>query len=119
MNPTEILKNLLLQLEAEINSTGVHKIQFHQQRVKQNHMGFLGCNGRLWISPSSLGYDIELSGKSLEKQMYPFMQSLCGRECDGYKQKNAKLGKKDSPFWRVNDFKLVKDAVLHYSQTSK
>jgi hypothetical protein len=50
--------------------------------------------------------------------MYPFMRDLCGRECDGYKQTNARLGKKDNPFWRVNDFELVKKAVFRYASTS-
>jgi hypothetical protein len=119
MKNIEVLKNRLLQLEAEVNSNGEIKIQFHQQSVQKKHMCFLGGNGRLWVSPSSDGYDITLSGKSLENQMYTFMRNLCGKECDGYKQTNAKIGKNDAPFWRVNDFKLVKDAVLHYAETKK
>jgi hypothetical protein len=112
------LKSRLAALEQEINSGGQYKVQLHQQDVHKHHLSFSGGNGRIWISPNTEGYDISLSGKSLERQMYPFMRDLCERECNGYKQTNARLGKKDNPFWRVSDFDLVKRAVFHYASTS-
>ena len=114
----ENLRDRLAALEQEINSSGQYNIQLHQQNVHKHHLSFSGGNGRIWISPKAEGYDISLSGKSLERQMYPFMRDLCGRECDGYKQTNERLGKKDNPFWRVSDFELVKKAVFRYASTS-
>lgn len=113
----EDLKSRLAALEREINSSGQYNIQLHQQNVHKHHLSFSGGNGRIWISPNSEGYDISLSGKSLASQMYPFMRDVCGRECDGYKQTNERLGKKDNPFWRVNDFALVSASVHHYART--
>jgi|688.fasta_scaffold236373_2 hypothetical protein len=114
----EDLKKRMLNLLDQINALGNHQLQVHQQRVTKEHLCFMGGNGRIWITPCTAGYDISLSGKSLENQMYPFMRDLCGRECDGYKQTNARLGRKDNPFWRVNDFELVKKAVFRYASTS-
>ena len=78
-------------------------------------MSFSGGNGRIWITPSLDGYDISLSGASLQKQMYPFMKDRVGRDCDGFKQRNKDL--KNQPFWRVSDFELVRQAVIHYADT--
>jgi hypothetical protein len=117
MNHIEILKTKLLHLEKEINSRkDCNIITFDQQSRTAKHMSFIGGNGRINITPCSGGYDIALSGQSLEKQMYHFMQKLCGRKNDGYKQTKPLP---HVPFWRVDNFELVKTAVLHYAKTRK
>ncbi len=113
------VKVQLIALEAEVNSqldSGFVRIKFQQQLEKDANMSFIGGNGRIYIQPSALGYDISLSGKSLEKEMYSFMHKLCGQECTDYKQKNKSKGKKDQPFWRVDDFEIVKKAVYQYAR---
>jgi len=82
-------------------------------------MSISGANGRVWIQPSTAGYDVSLSGESLEKQLYTFMKELFGHECNGYKQTNNNEGTKRQPFWRTSDFKKVRAAVCHYAKTSK
>ena len=116
MKNTEILKTKLLYLEDEINSRKDCSIKFHQQDVTKEHMSFTGGNGRIGVSPSSEKYDIVLSGQSIEKQMYGFLQKTCGKDHDGYKQTKPEP---HAPFWRVSDFELVKKAVLHYAKTKK
>ncbi len=113
------LKLRLQELVGEVNATNAGCLKFHQQQKTEGNMSFIGGNGRLYVQPSSLGYDISLSGKSLEKEMYPFMRELCGSECTGYKQPNRSIGKKNQPFWRVESFELVKEAVYRYSKTIK
>lgn len=75
-------------------------------------MSFIGGNGRIGIQPFHSEYDVSLSGKSVEKQMYKFMCDLCGKNPNGYKQTKSR-----QPFWRVADFKLVEKAVYHYAKT--
>ena len=116
----EIVKNQLERLVNSINSTqGDLRIKFNQQVKQTKNMSLTGGNGRLYVQPSTEGYDISLSGKSLENGMYGFMSGLCKKECDGYKQLNERLGKKDQPFWRVDDFNIVREAALHYAKTRK
>ena len=110
----EDLRKRLLALQNEINAATA-RIQLHQQSVIRANMSFSGGNGRIWITPSLDGYDISLSGASLQKQMYPFMKDRVGRDCDGFKQRNKDL--KNQPFWRVSDFDLVRQAVIHYADT--
>ena len=119
MKQAEILKNRLMQLVDEANTSPEINIQFNQQRVVKEHMSITGGNGRLYITPSVDGYDISLSGISIEKKMYAFMRDLCGKECDGYKQLNKKIGKENQPFWRVSDFKIVATAIYQYAKTKK
>jgi len=109
----EIACKQLLKLVEEINqSNSNYKIKFNRQVKQTKNMSFSGANGRLAVQPSSVGYDISLSGESIQKQMYGFMRNLCGKECDGYKQLNTKLGKYDQPYWRVADFSLVKKSSI-------
>jgi hypothetical protein len=110
MKNTEILKNKLLQLQSEVNINPLHNIKFEQQEAKKENMGFIGGNGKIYIQPFHSEYDISLSGKSIEKQMYQFMCDLCGKR-EGYKHKSRQA------FWRVTDFKLVEKAVYHYAKT--
>lgn len=112
------LKQRLLELRDQVSITGKN-IELHQQEVKTKNLSFSGGNGRLCIKPNTEGYDISLEGQSIQKQMYPFMKELCGKECDGYKQKNTRLGQLNSPFWRVRDFDLVRKAVIHYAGTGR
>ena len=116
----EIVCKQLVKLVDEINSSNSNsKIKFNRQIKKTKNMSLSGANGRLWVTPSNVGYDISLSGKSIQKQMYPFMRDLCGKECDGFKQLNTKLGKKNQPYWRVSDLSLVEKAAYYYAATSK
>jgi hypothetical protein len=94
MNATEILEIRLHRLEAEVNAAGRNKIQFCQERVQRNSMSFIGGNGLLYVTLSFYEFDISLSGKSLQTQMYPFMRDLCGKECDGYKQTKKLSGRR-------------------------
>jgi hypothetical protein len=112
-------RKLLIDIVKEINTfQGSLKITFNQQARQKKNMSFCGGNGRLWVQPVTEGYDVSLSGKSLEKQMYGFMSNLCDRECDGYKQTNMNKGKKENPFWRVADFDKVRKAAYYYAETN-
>ena len=116
----DILKSLLEKLVDSINSDqGNLKIRFNQQVKQTKNMSLTGGNGRLYVQPAIDGYDISLSGKSLENEMYGFMRSLCNKDCDGYKQLNKRLGKKDQPFWRVEDFNMVRESAYHYAKTRR
>jgi hypothetical protein len=119
MNRTDILLAQLRTLEAEINAAGPFVLKLNQQKVTKENMSFSGGNGRIALQPCSDGYDISLSGKSLEAEMTPFMEHLCGRACDGFKQTNKSIGKADQPFWRVKDFQFVVQAVNYYAKTRK
>ena len=112
----EAAKKKLIELVDDVNSLSPsNEVQFHQQDVVKKHMAIIGGNGRLCIHPTSTGYDIGLSGKALEINMYGFMRDLCQKECTGYKQTNKRIGKNDLPFWRVEDFSLVQKAAYHYA----
>ena len=108
-------KSRLHQLVDEINKdAGYNKVRFHQQRVRKAHMSIEGRNGRLTVKPTQKGWDLGLSGQSLEKEMYEYMCRLTG------KQKHDKFGfpnRQAMPIWEVNDLKLVDKAVRHYSKT--
>ena len=103
-------KEKLEQLVEEINLLSSRKIRFHQQAKVKKHMAIKGSNGTLYIQPTTTAYDICLYGQSLEAEMSPFMQSLCGNKCMGYKQSNNR-----EPFWRVDDFRVVREAVFRYA----
>jgi hypothetical protein len=62
-----------MQLKSEVNINPLHNIKFEQQPVKEENMSFTGGNGRICIQPFHSEYDISLSGKSIEKQMYQFI----------------------------------------------
>lgn len=111
----EKLQKLLVQINA---SRATSKLKFNQQVKITSHMSLSGGNGRIWINPHREGIDVSLSGQSLEKQMYGFMFRLFGRDCDGFKQKNAGKGFKRQPFWRTTDFRQVKEVAFKYAKTS-
>jgi hypothetical protein len=109
----ETTKDRLLQLEEEITSLSLkNKIKFHQQRVIKKHMALKSTNGSLWVVPNKNSYDVCLSGQSLVAEMTPFMRKLCGNDCTGYKQTKPKP---HQPFWRVEDFQIVKDSVYRFA----
>ena len=106
----ETTKERLLLLEKEIKSLSLKKdIEFHQQRVVKKHMALKSANGALWIVPNQSSYDICLSGRSLVAEMTPFMTKLCGSDCRSYKQPKPNI-----PYWRVEDFQIVKKAVHRF-----
>ncbi len=115
MNIAETKKRLNELIDRVNASNPIHKIEFHQQDVVKEHMSVTGGIGRLCVTPVSSGNDISLSGKEIEKTMVPFMEQLCGRSCDGYKQRSDNKGSIKQPYWRVKDFNLVEKAVIKYS----
>lgn len=117
MNAVEQLAEQLMQLETELHQGGNGFIRFNRQQVRQGNMSFSGANGRIWITTVKGCYDVCLSGHSLTRQMSPFMRQLVGRDCHGYKQPNARLGQLEAPYWRVEDFALIRAAVKHYAKT--
>lgn len=112
----ETLKVTLQNLVELVNSLSPENtITFNQQDETKENMSLTGGNGRLIVEPRKNAYDIGLSGKNIQIEMYDFMSELCGSRCTGYKQKNQKIGKCDLPFWRVSNFELVQKAVYHYA----
>jgi len=117
MHPTDILKNKLTSLVEEVNqSKANHSIKFNQQAKKKENMSLSGANGHMWIQPSSEGYDVSLSGQSLEINLSPAMEKLFSKPCDGYKQTNNDTGKITQPFWRTDSFKLVTQAAYKFQR---
>ena len=114
LHRTEILRKKLEQLQTEVNTFGDNLIQLHQQDRTKGNLSFSGREGRIYVQPISEGYDISLSGKVLEEDMFPFMADLCGTPQDGYKQTRPNFRQ---PFWRTPNFDLVRKAVIHYSKT--
>ena len=112
---TDILKSQLITLVAEVNaSLNCEKLSVHQQTKTLKKISLKGGNGRLTITPTSKGYDIGLSGKSLTDEMYGFLCELTG------KTKNDKFGfprERSSPKWEVDSFSTVKKAVIRYSKS--
>ena len=116
----DIIKKQLLKLVDELNENiGHQKIEFTQQVKTKGNMSLCGGNGRMWINPSSVGYDVSLSGKSIEKQLYSSMKDIFGKDCDGFKQTNNNTGIITQPYWRTDSFKLVKKAAEIYSKTTR
>ncbi|KNH52092.1 histidine kinase [Vibrio cholerae] len=87
MNQVDILYSLLNDVVSDINHRFRSSLVLNQQKVTKKHISLSGANGRLWISPSIGGYDVSVSGKSLENELVPTLTSYFGRGPDGYKQK--------------------------------
>jgi len=115
---TTTAKSLLKQIVAEANAVGTAHLTLHQQDKIKEHISIRGAVGTLWIEPRSKHYDISLSGKVLEAQLYGPMSVLCGAECNGYKQTNQTKGTKRQPYWRVDDLGTVKSAIFLYAGIS-
>ncbi len=119
MSDVDILKSKLNRLVDDFNESSlIIKLAFNQQSKVLENMSISGANGRLWVQPSSIGYDISLSGKSLESNYYNSMKAIFGRDCDGYKQTNRNTGNITQPFWRADCFRLVQEAFEMYSKTA-
>ncbi len=119
MKQVEILYSLLDKIVSDLNASPTFQLTLHQQDVVKKHMSVSGANGRLWVSPSKGGYDISLSGLSLENALTGALISYFGREADGYKQKNSNKGFNRQPFWRTRDFNDVKIVCEMYARTEK
>ena len=117
MSKTEVLKSKLVDLVTELNDSNDLNLKFNQQVKTIENMSISGANGRLYINPSSVGYDVSLSGKSLEKNLHGLFKELFNEDCTGFKQSNKNTGIITQPFWRTDNFSLVKKAVLLYSKT--
>lgn len=106
----------LIALEAEVNSqldSGFVHIKFDQQPGTPKNMSFTGGNGRIYVKPfiRLKKYEIALAGTAIE--MYSFMRDLCGAECAG---ENHRGKTHPEPYWRVDDFEIVKKAVYQYAR---
>ncbi len=118
MNKNEIKKRLL-ELVIEINTLKhpeIGELVFHQQKIATGNMSVYLSQGigRIYVQPSSIGCDISLSGQVIEKEMYPFMRKLFGKECDGFKQRNRNSGWDKQPFWRTDNFSKVQESIHYY-----
>ena len=100
-------------------SSPFYEIEFYQQKIEKRNMSISGGNGRLWVQPAKDGYYVSLSGRSLVKEMSPFMREIFKKKHDGYKQPNSKAGRLDQPYWKTDNFELVVRAVFCYSRTVK
>ncbi|EMI4329422.1 histidine kinase [Vibrio cholerae] len=119
VNQVDILYSLLNDVVSDINHRFRSSLVLNQQKVTKKHISLSGANGRLWMSPSIGGYDVSVSGKSLENELVPILTSYFGRGPDGYKQKNANKGFKHQPFWRTKDFQDVQAVCEMYVKTAK
>ncbi|MGV0035200.1 MAG: hypothetical protein ACNYPE_09610 [Candidatus Azotimanducaceae bacterium WSBS_2022_MAG_OTU7] len=116
----KVLKSQLKKIVDDINAgNSSSRVEFKQQRKTTANMSVTGGNGRIYIQPSSIGYDVSLSGQSLERQMCSYMINLFGKNCDGYKQRNATQGFKRQPFWRTDDLSKVRKAIFHYASSGE
>lgn len=65
----DITKQQLQELVDEVNlSSQRNKIEFDVQDKTPKHMSIIGGNGRLCINPTTKGYDVGLSWKSLKRR---------------------------------------------------
>ncbi len=118
MNEDTIRNHIKHVIENINTQRGDVKLSFAQQKKKTENMSIVGGNGRLRIKPTANGFDMSLAGKSLEREMYPFMNQLFGRNHDGYKQRNKNKGTKSAPFWKTNDLSTIELAAVEYSKTT-
>ena len=110
------VKKQLIALEAEVNSlsdSGFVRIEFEQQSEIKKNMSFTGGSGRIYVKPFTRlkKYEIALAGIAIE--MYSFIRDLCREECAG---ENHRGKTHPEPYWRVDDFEIVKKAVYQYAR---
>lgn len=113
----ENLKARLAGVASRLNAAGGCHLQLHQQIVTRKHLSLTGGNGRMYVVPTADAFDIVLSGISLTQQLTPVMTRICNQPCAGYKQRNAKKQQVREPFWRVEDFAIVEEAITAYSMS--
>lgn len=118
MNHEAILKKRLCTFIDEINSElGYQKITFNEQNVKKGNISLSGANGRLYVQPKQgVYYDVSLSGQSLEKELTKKIRELFDGKPYGYKQTKPNT---TQPYWRTENFSLVKKAIRLYVKTEK
>lgn len=113
----ETTKQQLQELVNTVNSSPQrNKIEFDIQDKTPKHMSIINANGRLCVNPTTKGYDIGLSGKSLIKEMYDFMCKLTAKNSH---DKYGFPAKETLPKWEVDDFKKVEESVYRYANTIK
>ena len=116
MSKVDIVKKKLIVLVDEINNQNLSgKVKFNQQKVIARNMSISGANGRIYINPVGSEYDVSLLRKSLEKNAGKSLEELFNKSHDGYKH----AAKEYQPYWRTDNFELVKKAVYIYSKTTK
>ncbi|ELA7884164.1 histidine kinase [Vibrio parahaemolyticus] len=118
MKEVEILYSLLAKEVESLNSKLNKTLALNQQDKVKKHISLSGANGRLWVSPSTGGYDVSISGASLERTLLPVLTAHFKRRPDGYKQKNSNKGFLRQPYWRTNNFGDVQYACELYANTS-
>ncbi|HHX8502022.1 TPA: histidine kinase [Vibrio diabolicus] len=119
MKEVEILYSLLTKEVESLNSELNIALVLNQQEKVKKHISLSGANGRLWVSPSSGGYDVSISGASLERKLLPVLKAHFERKPDGFKQKNSNKGFLRQPYWRTGNFGDVQYACELYAHTSK
>lgn len=119
MKEVEILYSLLAKEIESLNSELNIALVLNQQEKVKKHISLSGANGRLWVSPSSGGYDVSISGASLERKLMPVLKAHFEREPDGFKQKNSNKGFSRQAYWRTQSFFDVQYACELYAQTFK
>jgi hypothetical protein len=108
---TEALKEKLISLVKEINVSINPSVSFDQQLKIKKHMSLIGCNGRMFVLPTPTGYEVSIYGISVEKNLYPYLKDLFGRDCNGHRQPNER-----QPKWKTDDFNIVKQAAILYAK---
>ncbi|MEZ9784067.1 hypothetical protein BCV08_15195 [Vibrio breoganii] len=114
MDKTTLLFERLVKLVERKNiQSGSNFKVLQQEKVKAN-ISIAGGNGRLYVQPSTEGYDVSLSGQSLEHILTSSLVNFFHRPPDGYKQTNANKGFKKQPYWRTDSFKDVETVCAFY-----
>ncbi|PML05254.1 hypothetical protein BCT86_13035 [Vibrio breoganii] len=116
---TTLLHRRLILLVTRLNESGYSSIKLHQQNKRKENMSLEGGIGRLYVQPSANGYDVSLSGASIEHLMTKQLEELFGRIPDGYKQTNATKGFKKQPYWRTDNFSHVEVVSEMYARLGR
>ncbi|MEZ8820350.1 MULTISPECIES: histidine kinase [unclassified Vibrio] len=119
MNQVEVLYALMNRIVSDLNKRLPVSLVLHQQQITTKNISLSGANGRVWVSPCQGGYDISISGISLENDMTARLTSYFGRNPDGYKQRNATRGFERQPFWRTSNFLNVEVVCEMYAKTTQ
>ncbi|MFA0252683.1 hypothetical protein AB4480_25050, partial [Vibrio sp. 10N.261.45.A4] len=85
MDKTVLLFERLVKLVELHNSQSGSNLKVLQQEKVKANISIAGGNGRLYVHPNSEGYDVSLSGQSLEHILTPSLVDFFHRSPDGYK----------------------------------
>ncbi|UKA12896.1 hypothetical protein [Photobacterium damselae] len=113
MNKIEILRKQLRKIIVEVNTEyNSNLIQDQQDEIKNNQSILKRGTriGRVWIHTSSRGYDISISGQSLEPKLRPAMVKIFGHESIGFKQS------KKQAFWSTEDLEQINQVIIEYAK---